>query len=37
MLLRGIAWAGQHPVNELVDYKAPPAGRRGGAGGERGG
>jgi len=25
MLLRGIAWAGKHPVNELVDYKAPPA------------
>lgn len=24
MLLRGIAWAGKHPVNELVDYKAPP-------------
>jgi type 1 glutamine amidotransferase len=23
MLLRGIAWAGKHPVNELVDYKAP--------------
>jgi type 1 glutamine amidotransferase len=21
MLLRGIAWAGKHPVNELVDYK----------------
>jgi len=25
MLLRGIAWAGKHPVNELVDYKAPGA------------
>ncbi len=27
MLLRGIAWAGKKPVNELVDYKppAPPA------------
>jgi type 1 glutamine amidotransferase len=25
MLLRGIAWAGKHPVNELVDYKAPAA------------
>ena len=25
MLLRGIAWAGKHPVNELVEYKAPPA------------
>jgi len=38
MLLRGIAWAGKHPVNELSDYKAPPprAGRRGGAGGEGG-
>jgi type 1 glutamine amidotransferase len=23
MLLRGIAWAGKHPVNELVDYKQP--------------
>jgi type 1 glutamine amidotransferase len=23
MLLRGIAWAGKHPVDELVDYKAP--------------
>ena len=23
MLLRGIAWAGKRPVNELVDYKAP--------------
>jgi type 1 glutamine amidotransferase len=23
MLLRGIAWAAKHPVNELVDYKAP--------------
>jgi type 1 glutamine amidotransferase len=31
MLLRGIAWAGKRPVNELVDYKAPPA--RGGRGG----
>ena len=30
-LLRGIAWAGKHPVDELVDYK-PPAGR-GGRGG----
>ena len=25
MLLRGIAWAGKKPVNELVDYVAPPA------------
>lgn len=24
MLLRGISWAAQHPVDELVDYKAPP-------------
>jgi type 1 glutamine amidotransferase len=24
MLLRGIAWAGKRPVNELVDYQAPP-------------
>ncbi|MGC2662185.1 MAG: ThuA domain-containing protein [Bryobacteraceae bacterium] len=23
-LLRGIAWAAKRPVNELVDYKAPP-------------
>ena len=28
MLLRAIAWAGKHPVNELVDYKAPPAPQR---------
>jgi type 1 glutamine amidotransferase len=25
MLLRAIAWAGRHPVDELVDYKRPPA------------
>lgn len=25
MLLRGIAWAAKKPVNELADYKAPPA------------
>jgi len=25
MLLRGIAWAANKPVDELVDYKAPPA------------
>lgn len=24
MLLRGIAWAGKHPVDELVDYVPPP-------------
>jgi type 1 glutamine amidotransferase len=28
MLLRGIAWAGKQPVNELVDYKAPPQRKR---------
>lgn len=30
-LLRGIAWAGKHPVDELIDYVAPPrpAGRGG--------
>jgi type 1 glutamine amidotransferase len=27
MLLRGIAWAGKHPVDELVDYEPPPAPR----------
>jgi type 1 glutamine amidotransferase len=33
MLLRGIAWAGKKPVDELVNYEAParPAGGRGGA------
>ena len=32
MLLRGIAWAGKKPVDELVNYEAParPAGGRGG-------
>jgi type 1 glutamine amidotransferase len=25
MLLRAIAWAGKHPVDELVDYQPPPA------------
>ena len=29
MLLRGIAWAGKKPVNELVDYKPPAAPARG--------
>ena len=24
MLLRAIAWAGKHPVDELIDYKPPP-------------
>lgn len=28
MLLRAIAWAGKHQVDELVDYKPPPAPRR---------
>jgi len=28
MLLRGIAWAAKHPVDELVDYKQPPAPQR---------
>lgn len=28
MLLRGIAWAGKHPANELVDYKAPDKPKR---------
>lgn len=39
MLLRGISWAAKHPVNELVDYKAPapavrPAGLPGGLPGQ---
>ena len=25
MLLRAIAWAGRHPVDELVDYEPPPS------------
>ena len=29
MLLRGIAWAGKHPVEELVDYKEPVQAARG--------
>jgi len=28
MLLRAIAWAGKHPVDELVDHKPPQAPRR---------
>jgi type 1 glutamine amidotransferase len=28
MLLRAIAWAGKRPVDELVDYKQPPAAHR---------
>jgi type 1 glutamine amidotransferase len=33
MLLRGIAWAGKKPVEELVAYQMPPAPARGGRGG----
>jgi hypothetical protein len=29
MLLRGIAWAGKKPVDELVNYVAPPRPGRG--------
>ena len=29
-LLRGIAWAGKRPVEELVNYVAPPRPGRGG-------
>jgi type 1 glutamine amidotransferase len=38
MLLRGIAWAGKKPVDDLVDYVAPPrpAGRGGAATGRGG-
>ena len=32
MLLRGIAWAGDHPVEELVTYVPPPRPPRGGRG-----
>jgi hypothetical protein len=28
MLLHAIAWAGKHPVDELVDYKPPPVPQR---------
>jgi type 1 glutamine amidotransferase len=35
VLLRGIAWAGKHPVGELENYTPPPSGR-GGRGGGRG-
>jgi len=28
MLLRAIAWAGKHPVDELVDYQPPPVAHR---------
>ena len=35
-LLRGIAWAGKKPVDELVSYVAPPSGRGGGRGGSGG-
>lgn len=34
-LLRGIAWAGKHPVDELVNYVPPPRPGRGMAGGGR--
>jgi type 1 glutamine amidotransferase len=34
MLLRGIAWAGKKPVDELVNYVAPPRPGRGGTGNE---
>ena len=30
MLLRGIAWAGNHPAEELVSYVPPPRPARGG-------
>jgi type 1 glutamine amidotransferase len=33
MLLRGIAWAGNKPVEELASYVAPPRPARGGRGG----
>jgi type 1 glutamine amidotransferase len=33
MILRGVAWAGKRPVDELVDYRQPPAPPRGGGGG----
>lgn len=37
-LLRGIAWAGQKPYEQLVSYVAPPSLGRGGRGGSgRGG
>lgn len=32
MLLRGIAWAAKRPITELIDYKAPERGGRGGRG-----
>jgi type 1 glutamine amidotransferase len=35
MLLRGIAWAGKRPVDELVDYVAPPPRPRRGAAAEK--
>jgi len=36
-LLRGIAWAGKRPVDELVSYTPPPGGRGGRGGSGRGG
>ena len=35
-LLRGIAWAGKKPVDELVSYTPPARGGRGGSGGRGG-
>lgn len=35
MLLRGIAWAGNHPVDELVTYVPPPRPPRGGTAGRQ--
>jgi type 1 glutamine amidotransferase len=35
-LLRGIAWAGKKPVDELIPLYTPPAGARGGRGGSGG-
>lgn len=35
-LLRGIAWAGKHPVDELAAYVQPAGGGRGGSGGRGG-
>jgi type 1 glutamine amidotransferase len=36
VLLRGIAWAGKHPVGELETYVPPPPAARGGRGGRAG-
>jgi hypothetical protein len=37
LLLRGIAWAGNKPVETLVSYTPPPGGRGGRGGSGRGG